>query len=75
MTAIDVAAHLGAVARVVEDRMHNGETMRVVIASRAYDTSVEDLWDALTSKERLPRWFAQVMLSSFGDRRICCGSK
>lgn len=60
MTAIDVAAHLGAVARVVEDRVHNGETMRVVIASRAYDTTVEDVWDALTSSERLPRWFAQV---------------
>lgn len=55
MTAIDVAAHLGAVSRIVEDRM-----MRSVIASRTYDTSVEDLWDALTSKERLPRWFAQV---------------
>lgn len=60
MSAIDVAAHLGAVSRVVEDRMHNGERMRVVIASRAYDTSIDDLWDALTNKERLPRWFAKV---------------
>jgi uncharacterized protein YndB with AHSA1/START domain len=60
MTAIDVAAHLGAVSRVVEDRMHSGQKMRVVIASRAYDTTIEDLWDALTSKERLPRWFAAV---------------
>ncbi len=59
MSAIDVAAHLGAVSRVVEDRMHNGERMRVVIASRAYDTSIDDLWDALTNKERLPRWFAR----------------
>ncbi|MFT3726048.1 MAG: SRPBCC family protein [Hyphomonadaceae bacterium] len=60
MSAIDVAAHLGAVSRIVEDRMQNGEKMRVVIASRAYDTSIDDLWDALTSKERLPRWFAKV---------------
>ncbi|HEX5008159.1 MAG TPA: SRPBCC family protein [Hyphomonadaceae bacterium] len=59
-TALDVAAHLGAVSRVVEDRMHDGKPMRVVIASRAYDTSIEDLWDALTSQERLPRWFAPV---------------
>lgn len=58
--SIDVTAHLGAVARVVEDRVQDGETMRVVIASRAYDTTVDDLWDALTSQERLPRWFAQV---------------
>lgn len=40
--------------------MQDGKRMRVVIASRAYDTTIEDLWDALTSKERLPRWFAQV---------------
>ena len=57
---IDIASHLGAVVRVVEDRVHEGEKMRVVIASRAYDTSIADLWDALTSKERLPRWFARV---------------
>jgi uncharacterized protein YndB with AHSA1/START domain len=56
----DVATHLGAVARLVEDRVRDGEKMRVVIASRTYDTTVDDLWDALTSKERLPRWFAQV---------------
>lgn len=60
MTAIDVAAHLGAVSRVVEDRVQDGQTMRVVIASRAYDTTVEDLWNALTDKARLARWFAEV---------------
>jgi len=60
MTAIDVASHLGAVARAVEDRMKDGRKMRVVIASRAYDTPIDDLWDALTNKERLPRWFAPV---------------
>lgn len=59
-TAIDVASHLGAVARVVEDRMQDGKRMRVVVASRAYDTSIDDLWDALTNQERLPRWFAAV---------------
>jgi uncharacterized protein YndB with AHSA1/START domain len=58
--SMDVAAHLGAVARVVEDRVHEGERMRVVIASRAYDTTVDDLWDALTDPARLVRWFAQV---------------
>jgi uncharacterized protein YndB with AHSA1/START domain len=58
--SIDIAAHLGAVSRVVEDRVHGGQKNRVVIASRAYDTSIEDLWDALTNQERLPRWFAPV---------------
>lgn len=31
-----------------------------VTLTRAYDTSVDDLWDALTSKERIPRWFLPV---------------
>lgn len=58
--SIDIAAHLGAVARVVETRTQDGKEMLVVVASRAYDTTVEDLWDAVTDKARLTRWFAQV---------------
>lgn len=57
---IDVATHLGAVARVVEDRVHEGQAVRVVAASRSYDTTIDDLWDALTQQERLARWFAPV---------------
>lgn len=58
--SIDIASHLGAVARVVEDREYQGHTVKVVVATRTYDTTVDDLWDALTSPERLPRWFAPV---------------
>jgi uncharacterized protein YndB with AHSA1/START domain len=36
------------------------QPMRVVIASRAFETSLEDLWDALTSAERLAHWFLPV---------------
>lgn len=57
---MDIASHLGAVARRVENRTVEGKPARVVIASRYYATTIEDLWDALTSKERLPRWFAPV---------------
>jgi uncharacterized protein YndB with AHSA1/START domain len=57
---IDVASYVGAVARRVADREHEGKPVRVVIASRAYDTTLEDLWDALTSAERIPRWFLPV---------------
>ena len=28
--------------------------------TRLYDTSVDDLWDALSRKERIPRWFLPV---------------
>jgi uncharacterized protein YndB with AHSA1/START domain len=57
---IDVASYVGAVARRVADREHEGKPVRVVIASRAYDTTVEDLWDAVTRAERIPRWFLPV---------------
>lgn len=58
--SVDIAAHLGAVTRVVETRTQDGQEMLVVVASRAYDTTVEDLWEAVTDSMRLSRWFAQV---------------
>lgn len=51
---------LGAEFREVAERQHEGKSARVVVASRVYTTSQDDLWDALTNKERLPRWFAPV---------------
>lgn len=52
----DIAALIGAVTRAVRD----GPKARIVVASRTYDTDIEDLWDAMTNAERLPRWFAPV---------------
>jgi uncharacterized protein YndB with AHSA1/START domain len=46
--------------RRYENREHGGKPARVVIGSRVYDTDPGDLWDALTSRERLPRWFLPV---------------
>jgi len=63
---IDIVQHVGAVTRAVENRVHDGRPARVVVASRTYDTTVEDLWDALTSRERIPRWFLPIS----GDLRL-----
>ena len=57
---IDIGRHLGAVTREVANRMHEGRLARVVVASRVYDTTPEDLWEAITSAERIPRWFLPV---------------
>jgi len=35
-------------------------TARGVTLERVYDTTADDLWDAVTNGERLPRWFAPV---------------
>jgi uncharacterized protein YndB with AHSA1/START domain len=63
---IDSAAYIGAVVREVESREHEGRPARVLIAIRSYDTTIADLWDALTSAERIPRWFLPVS----GDLRL-----
>ena len=56
----DVPRQIGAVTRRVETRLHEGRPARVVVATRAYHTTLDDLWDAVTSKERIPRWFLPV---------------
>ncbi len=50
----------GAEFRVVEHREHLGKPALVMIATRRYDTSVDDLWNAITTPERLARWFGHV---------------
>lgn len=50
----------GAEFRELEERDFEGKPARVVVASRVFPTTQSDLWDAVTSKERLPRWFGQV---------------
>lgn len=57
---VDVAHHVGAAVRRVEDREHEGKPARVVVASRSYSTDIEDAWDALTNAERIPRWFLPI---------------
>jgi uncharacterized protein YndB with AHSA1/START domain len=63
---IDIDRYLGAVTREVASRDYEGRPARVVILSRRYPTTVMDLWDALTSAERIPRWFLPVS----GDLRL-----
>ena len=57
---IDVASYIGAVTREVHGRDYGGKPARVVIAVRSYETTPEDLWDALTNAERISRWFLPI---------------
>ncbi len=56
----DVEGNLGALERSVSSLERDGQPARAVTLSRGYDTTVDDLWDAVTSRERIPRWFAPV---------------
>ncbi len=57
---MDYSNPLGIEYRVVEDGEHQGQPVRIVSGARTYDTDIEDLWDAVTNAERIPRWFAPI---------------
>lgn len=52
--------HLGAVIRSVRTVDRDGKPATAVIAMRSYDTDIDDLWNALTSADRIPRWFMPI---------------
>jgi uncharacterized protein YndB with AHSA1/START domain len=56
----DVSRVVGAVTREISTVEKEGRPARVLVAERNYDTSIDDLWDALTNAERIPRWFLPV---------------
>src|SRR5581483_3652567 len=57
---IDVVHQINAVQRRVGARtLAAGEACPIVV-SQVYDAAVEDVWDACTSAERIPRWFLPV---------------
>ena len=57
---------IGAVSRGISSREHQGRAARVLTAEQTYPAAVEDVWDAITNPERLPRWFLPVQ----GDLRV-----
>ena len=61
-----VADLVGAVQRRVETVQRDGRDARIAIARRTYDAAIDDVWDALTNPERIPRWFLPVT----GDLRV-----
>jgi uncharacterized protein YndB with AHSA1/START domain len=60
----DLLEELAAIHRNVS-RDDTGDTVSVTL-TRAYDADPEDVWDALTNPERLPRWFYPVS----GDLKV-----
>jgi uncharacterized protein YndB with AHSA1/START domain len=57
---IDVTHEISSVERRIGSRTLEAGEARTLTVSRVYDTPLEDLWDACTSPERLPRWFLPV---------------
>jgi uncharacterized protein YndB with AHSA1/START domain len=63
---IDVNQQINAVTRQVGTRVLEAGQARTLTISQTYDASVDDVWDACTNPERIPRWFLPVS----GDLRL-----
>lgn len=57
---IDVTQQINAVRRQVGTRVLDAGEAHTVTISQVYDATVEDVWDACTNPERIPRWFLPV---------------
>jgi uncharacterized protein YndB with AHSA1/START domain len=66
MIEIDVDHQLKAVQRKVEPRTIDTGEAHVVTVSQSFDTDPADLWDAVTSVERIPRWLLPIS----GDLKV-----
>jgi uncharacterized protein YndB with AHSA1/START domain len=62
---IDVTQQINAVRRQVGTRVLEAGEGRTVTVSQSYNATVEDVWDACTNPERIPRWFLPIT----GDMR------
>ncbi|QGN48418.1 polyketide cyclase [Micromonospora sp. WMMC415] len=63
---IDASSQISAVRRQLGRRALEAGEARVMTISQTYDASPEDVWDACTNPERIPRWFLPVS----GDLRL-----
>jgi uncharacterized protein YndB with AHSA1/START domain len=54
------AEHAGAVTRSLTNSTRDGLDVRVLVAERTFSASIDDVWDALTTPERIHRWMAPI---------------
>ncbi|WP_414943130.1 SRPBCC family protein [Amycolatopsis sp. cmx-11-32] len=57
---VDVTSHLNSVQRELGKRVvEAGEAVTATVC-QVYDTDLDDLWNACTNAERIPRWFLPI---------------
>jgi uncharacterized protein YndB with AHSA1/START domain len=57
---MDVRTHISSVRRTLGSRTLEAGEARVSTISQVYDTDIDDLWEVVTSAERIPRWFLPI---------------
>ena len=61
---IDIAREIEAISREVGTKTIPAGEGQTVTLSRDFEASIEDVWDALTSAERITRWFLPIELDA-----------
>jgi uncharacterized protein YndB with AHSA1/START domain len=51
---------LQAVVRGLTTTQRDGQEMRLLTAERRYPATIDEVWDALTDAERVPRWMTPI---------------
>ena len=72
---LDVERLFGAVERSVSSLERGGQAGRAVTVARSYATTVEDLWDAATSAERIERWLVPTQRQPRTRQSLLTGGK
>ena len=57
---INVSEQINSVQRVVGSAVLDAGEAHVVTISQNYDATIEDVWDACTNPDRIPRWFLPI---------------
>jgi len=57
---IDVKGQIAAVSRALGTEELESGPGRVLTISQVYDTGIEDMWDVVSSADRISRWFLPI---------------
>ena len=57
---IDIVREIDAIRRSTSDRATPAGNGKAVVLEREYEAPIEEVWDALTSPERISRWFLPI---------------
>ncbi|QGG94250.1 SRPBCC domain-containing protein [Actinomarinicola tropica] len=56
----DLIQEIEHAERTLRDGTLPAGAAKVVVIERTYDADIDDVWDAITSPERIPRWFLPI---------------
>ncbi|UOR03451.1 SRPBCC domain-containing protein [Leucobacter allii] len=63
---VDVTKQIAAVTRALRTEERDGAETRIQTLVQEYPAGIDEVWDAATSAERIPRWFLPIS----GDLRL-----